>query len=307
MRGAGRQALPHWHACASLPAHAGRRSACCSALRGSMLYAHLMCSARKQGLDVTSVPGQSDGGDVSKALADWSRASTIEDIERQALLASRNVKHARVILLLRHDEQGSEGLILNKATGCTIGNFTSKLPLFKDNIIHYGGKVAFLLFALATMPYSPCSVLLHALFSMLRAPCSVLHALCSSSVLFHALFVCVLARCPSFSAAHTAAPRSGRVARACDWQSCDLAACLTSSLLPAQPLLTVLRRVALWRCVGRLLAGVWKRARAAAEAVAHAAHLSGLGGFARDSRWRLPWRRRQRGKQAGGYGQSPRQ
>jgi len=151
-----------------------------------MLYAHLMCSARKQGLDVTSVPGQSDGGDVSKALADWSRASTIEDIERQALLASRNVKHARVILLLRHDEQGSEGLILNKATGCTIGNFTSKLPLFKDNIIHYGGKVAFLLFALATMPYSPCSVLLHALFSMLRAPCSMLCAPCS------VLFLCAL-------------------------------------------------------------------------------------------------------------------
>ena len=106
----------------------------------------------------------------------------------------------------------------------------------------------------------------------------MLHALCSSSVLFHALFVCVLARCPSFSAAHTAAPRSGRVARACDWQSWDLAACLTSSLLPAQPLLTVLRRVALWRCVGRLLAGVWKRARAAAEAVAHAAQCRALGG-----------------------------
>jgi hypothetical protein len=55
-------------------------------------------------------------------------------------MASRNVKHARVILLLQHDEYGSEGLILNKATGCTIGNFTSKLPLFKDNIIHYGGR-----------------------------------------------------------------------------------------------------------------------------------------------------------------------
>jgi hypothetical protein len=79
-------------------------------------------------------------------------------------MASRNVKHARVILLLQHDEHGSEGLILNKATGCTIGNFTSKLPLFKDNIIHYGGrggrgsKVSFspLNVSLLQMPSSQC-------------------------------------------------------------------------------------------------------------------------------------------------------
>ncbi|EKX47233.1 hypothetical protein GUITHDRAFT_137812 [Guillardia theta CCMP2712] len=47
----------------------------------------------------------------------------------------------RVVFVLHHSqEHGSYGLILNKATPCTIGDFTEKLPHFDDNTIHYGGE-----------------------------------------------------------------------------------------------------------------------------------------------------------------------
>mmetsp|Transcript_6584 Transcript_6584/g.15054 ORF Transcript_6584/g.15054 Transcript_6584/m.15054 type:complete len:325 (-) Transcript_6584:138-1112(-) len=47
----------------------------------------------------------------------------------------------RVIFVLHHSqEHGSYGLILNKATPCTIGDFTEKLPHFDENTIHYGGE-----------------------------------------------------------------------------------------------------------------------------------------------------------------------
>lgn len=39
-----------------------------------------------------------------------------------------------------HDaEEGSTGLILNKPTPCTIGDFTDKLAPLQNNLIYYGG------------------------------------------------------------------------------------------------------------------------------------------------------------------------
>ena len=56
---------------------------------------------------------------------------------------SKKVRDARVILLLSHDDKrGSWGLVLNKATACSIGDFTEKLPIFKDNTVYFGGKLA---------------------------------------------------------------------------------------------------------------------------------------------------------------------
>ena len=52
----------------------------------------------------------------------------------------RKAADARVILLLSdNEEEGSRGLILNKATPFRIGNFTNKLPMFENAPINYGG------------------------------------------------------------------------------------------------------------------------------------------------------------------------
>jgi len=46
----------------------------------------------------------------------------------------------RVIFLVQYDEDhGSYGLILNRPTPCTIGDFTEKLPFFSESMIHFGG------------------------------------------------------------------------------------------------------------------------------------------------------------------------
>mmetsp|Transcript_53569 Transcript_53569/g.86703 ORF Transcript_53569/g.86703 Transcript_53569/m.86703 type:complete len:350 (-) Transcript_53569:98-1147(-) len=82
-----------------------------------------------------------EGLDLS-SLADLMEAREIDDDANCDASSSpaRKVSDAHVILLLSHDaKRGSRGLILNKATPCTIGDFTKKLPHFQDNTIHYGG------------------------------------------------------------------------------------------------------------------------------------------------------------------------
>lgn len=102
--------------------------------RGCLLVetGQLLRHVKLEGLDITSLGDLVDSlGDVAESAKNGSGGASC-----------RRASDARVILLLSHDEQGSSGLILNKPTPCTIGDFTEKLAPLGKNTIYYGGAGA---------------------------------------------------------------------------------------------------------------------------------------------------------------------
>jgi len=99
--------------------------------RGCLLVetGQLLRHVKLEGLDITSLGDLVDSpGDVAESATSGGGGASC-----------RKASDARVILLLSHDKEGSSGLILNKPTPCTIGDFTEKLAPLGNNPIYYGG------------------------------------------------------------------------------------------------------------------------------------------------------------------------
>jgi putative transcriptional regulator len=87
------------------------------------------------------------------------RPSTVDSLQGHLLIASHELRDPNffhsVVLIIRHEEDGALGLVLNRPTKANIQQVWKQLsesPCLSDERLHVGGPVEGLLMALHTVP-----------------------------------------------------------------------------------------------------------------------------------------------------------